>query len=237
MIHFHQLPWYQREDGDPPPPPHETIAFKPHQCLAIGMPAGNEHLENAHVLVGIIDAGIAAHPNIDLHVVYREQYSDCAFEPKLHGTHVAGIIGGNDCTVGIAPGVRLANYCVFDDSGYAFSDRVARAIRRAISDGCDVLNVSLGSARFNRIICNAVREALACGVFVVAPAGNERDNDETQNDETDNPATSIPGLISVGAVFIDKETGQLRPSSFTKSNAHVSCVALGENIHRITACR
>src|SRR5258706_10437627 len=67
---------------------------------------------------------------------------DCAG----HGTHVAGIIGANGAVVGVAPGVTFGAYRVFGCSGSTSDDVMIAAMERALADGMQVLNMSIGSA-------------------------------------------------------------------------------------------
>jgi subtilisin len=95
-----------------------------------------------------------------------------------HGTHVAGIIGMRPLPKapirGVAPGVRLRSYRVFPHSGEGASNYdVMAAIDRAVRDGCDVLNLSLGTVIPDEAVRAAIGEALHTGVLVVAAAGND----------------------------------------------------------------
>lgn len=62
-----------------------------------------------------------------------------------HGTHVAGIIGANGGVVGVAPGVTFGAYRVFGCDGSTLSDIMIAAMEKALADGMDVLNMSIGS--------------------------------------------------------------------------------------------
>ncbi len=83
-----------------------------------------------------------------------------------HGTHVAGIIAQ------VAPGATILPIKALDSDGSGEAFRVARAIFFAIDAGADVINLSLGSTRDTRVIADAVAEARAAGIVVVAAAGN-----------------------------------------------------------------
>src|SRR4030095_9959073 len=70
-----------------------------------------------------------------------------------HGTHVAGLIGGNqvasDVAVqGIAPSVDFVGLKVWDENGGGKTSDVIRAIEFAIANkgrfGIDIINLSLG---------------------------------------------------------------------------------------------
>jgi subtilisin family serine protease len=66
-----------------------------------------------------------------------------------HGTHVAGIVGANDATngmKGVAPEVTFGAYRVFGCEGSTTADIMIAAMERALADGMQVLNMSIGSA-------------------------------------------------------------------------------------------
>jgi subtilisin family serine protease len=66
-----------------------------------------------------------------------------------HGTHVAGIVGANDATNGlrgVAPEVTFGAYRVFGCEGSTTADIMIAAMERALADGMQVLNMSIGSA-------------------------------------------------------------------------------------------
>lgn len=68
-----------------------------------------------------------------------------------HGTHVAGIVGADGDTAaggvrGVAPGATLGAYRVFGCDGSTESDIMIAAMERALADGMDVVNQSIGAA-------------------------------------------------------------------------------------------
>lgn len=67
---------------------------------------------------------------------------DCAG----HGTHVAGIVGANGTVKGVAPGVTFGAYRVFGCQGSTTADIIIAAMEKALADGMQVLNMSLGSS-------------------------------------------------------------------------------------------
>ncbi len=101
---------------------------------------------------------------------------DCAG----HGTHVAGIIGasGNPETGGargVAPGVTFGAYRVFGCEGSTSADIMLAAMERALDDGMDVLNMSIGSAfqTWPQYPTAVGADALVdAGMVVVASIGN-----------------------------------------------------------------
>ena len=107
-----------------------------------------------------------------------------------HGTHVAGIIGGNGtdsrcaaCNVtiqGIAPNVNLISFKVLNRRGEGTESAVIQAIQAAIqlkaTYNIRVMNLSLGHPVFESYkqdpLCQAVEQAWKAGIVVVVSAGN-----------------------------------------------------------------
>ena len=107
-----------------------------------------------------------------------------------HGTHVAGIVGANGAVKGVAPGVTFGAYRVFGCDGSSSADIIIAALERALADGMDVVNQSLGAARQWPQYPTAVAASRLSkkGVVVVASIGNN------------GPGGSSPdGLYAAGA--------------------------------------
>ncbi len=142
------------------------------------------------VKVGVIDSGVdLAHPDL----VVTGGLGCVPGSPEnqfgasgAHGTHVAGIIAGRGAAPtgmrGIAPGADIFSYRVFDNtenSGSSFG--LVKAIRRGVQDGCDLLNMSLSFDHdgetslpvVDTAVRDAIAEAHAAGVVVLAAAGND----------------------------------------------------------------
>lgn len=135
----------------------------------------------AGVSVGVVDTGIAEHPDLAIdggaNTVSGEDPGDYGDNGEGHGTHVAGIVAarGRPPTGlrGVAPGVRLRSYRVFaQGSGQASSFAIAKAIDQAVTDGCDLINLSLGGGPPDPVLRAAVEDARAGGSVCVMAAGN-----------------------------------------------------------------
>ena len=125
-----------------------------------------------------------------------------------HGTHVAGIIAAQrgddrDAMQGIAPNVQIMAVRAVPDGDERDSD-VARAIRYAVDNGAQIVNMSFGKSYSpgKESVDSAVRYAESKGVLLVHAAGNDGEN----NDETPSfPTAMFPGgqrarnWIEVGA--------------------------------------
>jgi minor extracellular serine protease Vpr len=165
----------------------------------------------AGIEVGIIDTGIDdTHPffackdNIE-HEVFVSGEGTELFGPTLffdHGTHVAGTVAGcvfpgedaepvavSGDLSGVAPGATLHDYNVFPGfgagfiafGGSAFSHDIAAALEEAVSDGMDVVNMSLGGGVQgpHDLLAEASNATVDAGVVVVTSAGNEGPEDST----------------------------------------------------------
>lgn len=104
-----------------------------------------------------------------------------------HGTHVAGIIGAvrnNNVGIdGIAPAVKVMMVRAVPDGDERDKD-IANAIRYAVDNGAQVINMSFGKAFSPQkaTVDSAVRYADAHGVLMVHAAGNDAENtDEKAN--------------------------------------------------------
>jgi subtilisin family serine protease len=91
-----------------------------------------------------------------------------------HGTHVAGIIGANGATKGVAPDVLFGAYKVFGTEGSTTADIMMMAMERALADGMHVLNMSIGSAfQWPQYpTAKAADRLVNKGMVVVASIGN-----------------------------------------------------------------
>ena len=114
---------------------------------------------------------------------YDRRASSTARDGEGHGTGVAMIAAGRTVSgpqgviAGIAPKAWLGNYKVFaENSESASSDAILQAIDDAVTDGMDVINLSLGTfpaePQENDILVTAVERASRAGVIVVVAAGN-----------------------------------------------------------------
>jgi len=162
--------------------------------------AWNSGYTGAGVGVAVIDSGIND-GHLDLwnsaqtasRVVYHQDFtgtpttnsSGAQYDLYGHGTHVAGIIGGNGYFsggeyAGVAPGVNLIDLRALDANGAGSDSTVIAAIQQAIAlkstYNIRVINLSLGRgiavSYTQDPLCQAVESAWKSGIVVVVAAGN-----------------------------------------------------------------
>jgi subtilisin family serine protease len=130
----------------------------------------------------------------------------------MHGTHVAGIIGalrGDGAAVqGIAPNVEIMALRAVPDGDERDVD-VARAIRYAVDNGAQIVNMSFGKgySPAKASVDSAVRYAESRGVLLVHAAGNEGEN----NDDTPSYPTPLLAGGTRAANWIEVGASSWKP--------------------------
>jgi serine protease AprX len=143
--------------------------------------------------IAILDSGIASHTALDTRVVAHVNLvsSDLngSGDPFGHGTHVAGIAGGNRTAAtyvttafngGSGPAVKLIDVRVLGADGSGLTSDVIAGIDWVVAHRATynirIINLSLGhpvtEPSATDPLCQAVARAVAAGVTVVASAGN-----------------------------------------------------------------
>ncbi len=130
-----------------------------------------------------------------------------------HGTFVAGVIAM------VAPDASIMPVKVLDSEGFSDVFRIVQGIYYAIDQGVDVINLSLGTRSHNHIIRNAVDDAVAAGIVVVAATGN---------DDREHPG-QMPALqeTALGISSVDADDVK---SSFSNYGEYVSLSAPGHEV-------
>ena len=146
-----------------------------------------------------------------------------------HGTHVAGIAAANAVegsgVVGMAPDAQLIIMKVFGASGGAYTDDIVAALEDAMTLGCDVVNLSLGSpAGFTSsdTEIDLIYERLnSQDIIATISAGNEgtssydnmwgTDLNRTQN--PDNATVGSPGIY-VNATTVASADNAVVPTNY-----------------------
>ncbi|MGG0186666.1 S8 family serine peptidase, partial [Bacillus rhizoplanae] len=184
-----------------------------------------ENITGKGIKVGVLDTGVDYnHP--DLKDAYKGGYDfvdndtdpmETTYEDWInagkpttpgyvyytnHGTHVAGTIAAQkknnaDYAVkGVAPEVDLYAYRVLGPWGGGYTAGILAGIDKAIEDGMDVINMSLGAQTNDPLYATSVatNNAMLSGVVTVVAAGNAGPNEKTLG----SPGSAALG-ISVGA--------------------------------------
>ena len=129
-----------------------------------------------------------------------------------HGTLCAGIIAA------IAPDSMIMPLRVFDDQGSADIYSLSKAIRYAVQNGAQVINMSFGTLQASYTLRSAISFAQSRGVTLVASAGNN-------NTSVPQYPAAYSGVITTAATDISDTK-----ASFSNFGSYVFVDAPGVNI-------
>ncbi|KAF9215642.1 hypothetical protein BGZ59_000736, partial [Podila verticillata] len=210
-ITLHSIPRVQASKKKPTDP--ETASL--HQMTGVDLVHKKYKLTGKGIKVGIIDTGIDyKHPAFaskganngcfarkgkNCRVAHGWDFVGDAYDGKNkptpdadpmdcqgHGTHVAGIVGGDALNikttpkppqpfVGVAPEVTFGAYRIFGCDGSSGDDIIMAAMEMAFNDGMDIINMSLGGGSSYKSNPQAVLgdQLVAKGMVLAAAAGND----------------------------------------------------------------
>ena len=174
----------------------------------IGAPAAwAAGYDGAGVKVAVLDTGVdTSHPDLADQVVEEKDFSgsDGTGDKFGHGTHVASTVAGTGAKSGgkykgVAPGAKILNGKVLDDTGFGSDSGIIAGMEWAVAQKADVVNLSLGGTDLPGT--DPMEEAVnrlsaeSDTLFVVA-AGNEGEFGEG----TVGSPGSADAALTVGAV-------------------------------------
>lgn len=166
-------------------------AIQPAQVLPWGISQIKANLswtysQGATVNVAVVDTGIdLTHPDLAAHIKggintiypanpYRRDSSYT--DDNGHGTHVSGIIGAINNTigvVGVGPQINLYAVKVLDMNGSGYLSDIIEGLQWCASHNIKVANMSLGTTSDIISFHQAIQAAYNAGITLVAAAGND----------------------------------------------------------------
>jgi subtilisin family serine protease len=160
------------------------------------------------VKIAVLDTGIdATHPDLKDQVVAAKNFSTAAdtHDRYGHGTHVASIAAGTGAASpagsggtykGVAPGAKLLNAKVLDDSGFGEDSSIIAGMDWAAEQGADIVNLSLGgrdTPETDPMEAEVNKLSTEKGILFAIAAGNS-------GPETVGSPGSADAALTVGAV-------------------------------------
>ncbi|MEC7502906.1 MAG: S8 family serine peptidase [Candidatus Thermoplasmatota archaeon] len=164
--------------------------------------------EGSGVKICIVDTGIdMSHPDLeDANIIGWNDLisgSDSPYDDEGHGTAMVGIIASKGGLNGVSPEADLLIAKAISDDGSGTDSTIADAVDWCVNGGADIISLSLGgnqgfgSGFFTTDqLEESVQEAIDLGVYVVAAAGNDGEDDDG---DVESPG-SVEDVICVGAV-------------------------------------
>lgn len=113
------------------------------------------------IKIAIIDSGYSSPFNTENFI-----YNENGFN-ESHGTHITGII------YAINPNAEIFSYNVYNpDNTSETIQKTAEAIRKAIKENVDLINISMGGGSQSLEELQAIDEAQKAGILIITAAGN-----------------------------------------------------------------
>ncbi len=131
-----------------------------------------------------------------------------------HGTMVAGIVAAT------APGAVILPIRVLDDDGFGTLANLIKGIEYAVSQGADIINLSVGLSAQAKPLELAGKSAWDAGAMLVGAAGN------SNTDTSIVYPASFNKVISVGAV----DSTDVK-AAFSNYNDEINLVSPGDGIY------
>lgn len=173
------------------------------------------------VKVAILDTGIAPHEDLQVAGgVSFTAYTNSYYDDNGHGTHVAGIIGAENNSigvVGVAPDASLYAVKILEKDGGGYLSNIIAGMDWAVKNNMDIINLSFGAPDHSIALQKAVDHAYQNGTLVIAAAGNSG-NDDGSGDTVEYPAR-YNSVIAVSATDVFGNRGNF---SATGNNIEVS---------------
>ncbi len=184
-----------------------------------------DFLENknaAQVKVGIIDSGLDYNNDIfegrlvdnGVNLSASGDKTAMSDDPKSHGTHIAGIIAANTFE-----NTKLRAYKIFDYRGSSTELIVMAAIDLAVSNGMDIINLSLGTSD-SEAMRESLQNAYDAGTVIVTASGNA--------------GTTCSNILPAGfdeAITVGAVDSNGIPADFSNYGSTVDIVAPGVDIY------
>ena len=198
--------WAEVEDVNIGGPPPALLTWEDEYRGITGLDAVQG--DGTGVILCIVDSGIdMGHPDLeDIELTGWLDAIDGATQPyddEGHGTAMAGIIVAQDGLQGNAPGVSLLVAKAIGEGGTGDDEQISEAVDWCVDKQADIISLSLGGDQgfgsgflSSDALEESVEDAIDEGVFVVAAAGNDGEDDDG---DVESPG-SVEDVICVGGI-------------------------------------
>lgn len=189
-------------------------------------------LQGQDITVAVVDSGLVDHSDIESRIIATAKFNSdvkAASDGYGHGTHVAGIIGGDGSRssgtyIGVAPKVNLVSVKVGDNQGAGSTSDVVAGLQWIYENknryNIRVVNLSLNSTvaeSYHTSPLDAAVEILWFnGIVVVVSAGN---NGLGADNGILYPPANDPFVITVGAAD-DRGTAEIGDDTLAPFSAY-----------------
>ncbi|WP_307241392.1 type VII secretion-associated serine protease mycosin [Catenuloplanes indicus] len=221
--------------------PSGTVREEPWAQQRYGLDRLAPIADGTGTVVAVIDSGVdPTHPQLAGRVLHGTDFlgdgGEGAVDCVGHGTAVASLIAAGPTPGvafrGVAPEtqilpVRVSEQQIVDGAQTGRTvppDRLAAAVRWAVDNDADVLNMSVVLYLDDPAVRSAIGYAVANDVIVVAAVGNQHRTPGPAADPTPYPA-AYAGVLGIGAITEDG-----RAAGFSQTGGYVDLVAPGGHV-------
>lgn len=194
------------------------------------------------VRIAVLDTGIdLTHPDFQGRAVLPKSFveGETYDDGHGHGTHCAGIACGPKQPrslprFGVAHDAELLVAKVLANSGRGTDSSILAGIQWAMSEGAQVISMSLGGAvlasqNYSRVFQQVGERAIQQGTLIIAAAGNDSNRARGKLEAVSHPA-NCPAIMAVGAVDRDLRIAPFSNAGINVNGGKVDIVAPGVDI-------
>ncbi len=204
--------------------------------------AVNSCRSGAGIGVAVLDTGFEeAHPDFAGRNITTQSFveGEDVADGHGHGTHCIGTATGSKCPTtrpryGVAYDADIFAGKVLSNAGSGTDAQILAGIEWAVTSGCAVISMSLGSATvpgepFSEVYENVARRAAQAGSLIIAAAGNESERPGIVN-PVGHPA-NCPSIMAVAAVDVNMAIASFSNRGIDPNGGQVDVAGPGVDVH------
>jgi subtilisin family serine protease len=200
------------------------------------------------IKVAVLDTGMDLnHPDFSGRTIQSQSFitGEAVQDQNGHGTHCIGTACGprNPASLpryGIAYNAEIYAGKVLSNRGSGADGGILAGIEWAITNGCQVISMSLGAATspgdtYSQVYEQVGQRALRQGALIIAAAGNEsRDSATGKRLSPPNPVghpANAPSLMAVAALDAQFQVAAFSNGSINSSGGQIDIAGPGVDVH------
>jgi subtilisin family serine protease len=194
------------------------------------------------IKVAVLDTGLdLTHPDFAGRKITSQSFisGEDVQDGNGHGTHCIGTACGSKVTspprYGVAYNAEIFAGKVLSNRGSGSDGGILAGMEWAITNGCQVISMSLGAPTrvgtpFSRVYEQVGQRSLKQGSLIVAAAGNESDRRRRRINPVGHPA-NCPSLMAVAAIDAQMQMAAFSNGSINPAGGQIDIAAPGVDIY------
>ncbi len=198
------------------------------------------------IRVAVLDTGFdLSHPDFAGRTIVSRSFVDGeeAHDGHGHGTHCIGTALGTAQPpvlprYGVASGADIYVGKVMNNAGNGRTGSILAGIEWALTQGCRIVSMSLGTSTergtpHSQVYEAVAQRALAANTLLIAAAGNESDRNENIVNPVGSPA-NCPSVMAVGGIDVDLRIYNRSTRGLEPNGGGIDIVAPAVNVYSTT---